>query len=276
MIVKASKFIKKGEQIFNSYTKLLWGTLQRRVHLGYSKNFLCKCERCLDRTEFNANVSGIKCIHPQCDSIMLPIDPLIINSSWKCEKCNFKLDHARVSKITDILSKQIFNRILNEPMNLINKYLKEKLSTFLPDTNQFTIELKLQIILKMKQEADYVMTIEDYQDIEKYCQNILNTIDQLTMGECFVKGILYHELAVTKIKLAELQGEVISDVSVYVIICLLLCMILGTKIYFFFESKREQHTYVTVSTQISLTYSFFRNLMKMCEHFEFIVLDLKN
>lgn len=241
MIVKASKFIKKGEQIFNSYTKLLWGTMQRRVHLGYSKNFLCKCERCLDRTEFNANVSAIKCIHPQCDSIMLPIDPLVITSSWKCEKCNFRLDHARVSKITDILSKQIFNRILNEPMTLINKYLKEKLSNFLPDTNQFTIELKLQIILKMKQETDYVMTIEDYQDIEKYCQNILNTIDQLTMGECFVKGILYHELAVTKIKLAELQGEVINDVSLDVITCLLLCMFRYENIFFLRVNESNIH-----------------------------------
>lgn len=213
MIVKASKLIRKGEQIFNSYTKLLWGTMQRRVHLGYSKNFLCKCERCLDRTEFSSNISAIKCIHPQCDSIMLPINPLVVTSAWKCEKCNFKLDHARVSKITDILSKQIFNRILNEPMKLINQYLKEKLSNFLPDSNQFTIELKLQIILKMKKESDHIMTIEDYQDIEKYCLNVLHIIDKLTMGECFVKGILYHELATTKIRLAELQGQMINDVS---------------------------------------------------------------
>ncbi|XP_070500302.1 SET domain-containing protein SmydA-8-like [Chironomus tepperi] len=210
MIAKASKLIKRGDQIFNSYTKLLWGTMQRRVHLGYSKNFLCKCERCLDPKEFNSNISGIKCIHPQCDSIMLPINPLVITSSWKCEKCNFKLDHARISKITDILSKQIFNRISNEPMKLINQYLKEKLSNFLPDSNQLTIELKLQIILKMKQESDYIMTIEDFQDIENYCQNILNIIDMLTMGECFVKGILCHELAVTKIKLSELQGHVLN------------------------------------------------------------------
>ncbi|KAL7038669.1 hypothetical protein ACKWTF_009650 [Chironomus riparius] len=221
MIVKSSKLIKKGEQIFNSYTKLLWGTLQRRVHLGYSKNFLCNCERCLDRTEFNSNISGIKCIHPQCDSIMLPINPLVVTSPWKCEKCNFKLDHARASKITDILSKQIFNRISTEPMTKINHYLKNKLANFLPDGNQFTIELKLQIILKMKQESDYIMTIEDYQDIEKYCQDILNIIDKLTMGECFVKGILYHEIAITKIRLSELQGQEMNDEMRENLACLL-------------------------------------------------------
>lgn len=52
MTCRASKPIKKGEQIFNSYTKVLWGTNQRRMHLYYSKNFLCKCERCVDPTEF--------------------------------------------------------------------------------------------------------------------------------------------------------------------------------------------------------------------------------
>lgn len=211
MTAKASKLIKKGEQIFNSYTKFLWGTQQRRVHLGYSKNFLCKCNRCLDPTEFNSFVSGIKCIRPKCDGIMLPVHPLVVTSPWACDKCNLKLDHARISNITDILSKQIFNRILHEPMNLINKYLKEKLSNFLPESNQFAIELKLQIILKLKQEPNYTMSIEDHQDIEKYCEDILEIINKLTMGECFVKGILYHEIAVTKLKLAELQGVEVND-----------------------------------------------------------------
>lgn len=52
MTCKAVKPILKGEQIFNSYTKILWGTNQRRIHLCYSKNFLCKCDRCVDPTEF--------------------------------------------------------------------------------------------------------------------------------------------------------------------------------------------------------------------------------
>lgn len=213
MTVYASKLIRKGEQIFNSYTKFLWGTNQRRIHLGYSKNFLCKCDRCIDRTEFGSFISAIKCIHPDCDSIMLPVNPLSVTSPWHCEKCNMKLDHARVSRITDILSKQIFKRILNEPMNLIHQYLKEKLSTFLPASNQFTIELKLQIILKLKQEPNYVMTLEDHLDVERYCYDILEIIDKLAIGECFAKGYLYHKLVNAKIKLAELRGESLSAVS---------------------------------------------------------------
>lgn len=213
MIVRASKLIEKGEQIFNTYTKFLWATNQRRVHLAYSKNFLCKCERCLDATEFGSNISALKCVRPGCDSVMLPVDPLAIQSLWLCKKCNFKLDHARISRISDIFSKQIFQKILHEPMSSIKQYLKEKLSTILPASNQFTIEVKLQIILKMKQEENYVMNVEDYEDVERYCYDVLDVIEKLTVGECFVKGLLYHEIITAKMKLAELRNQTIDDVS---------------------------------------------------------------
>lgn len=188
MAVRASRKILKGEQIFNSYTKFLWGTQQRRVHLAYSKNFLCKCERCVDPTEFESLISALKCVRPGCDSVMLPQDPLVVTSLWECQKCQLRLDHGRISKICDIFSKQIFNKILNEPMSAINHYLRTKLSTILPDSNQFTIEVKLQIILKMKRDQNYVMTLEDYEDIERYCYDVLGTIDRLKCGECFRQG----------------------------------------------------------------------------------------
>lgn len=213
MAVRASSFIAKGEQIFNSYTKFLWGTQQRRVHLAYSKNFLCKCERCLDPTEFGSNISALKCIRPECEGFMLPVDPLVIKTPWKCETCQLRLDHARTSRISDILSKQIFNKILVEPMSSINHYLKDKLSAFLPPSNQFTIEVKLQIILKMKKDPNYEMTLEDYVDIETYSSDVLKIIDRLKVGECFVKGLLYHEILKAKIKLAELRKHEFDDVS---------------------------------------------------------------
>lgn len=217
MAVRASKLIRKGEQIFNSYTKFLWATLQRRVHLAYSKSFLCKCERCIDSTEFGSFISALKCIRPDCDNVLLPVDPLVVNSPWVCKVCSLKLDHARITKISDIVSKQIFNRVLNEPMSAINNYLKEKLSTILPASNQFTIEVKLQIILKMKQDPNYIMTLEDYEDIERYCDDVLGIIDRLSVGECYVKGLLYHELLTAKIKLAELRSQVLDDVSLFII-----------------------------------------------------------
>lgn len=46
----ASRPIRKGEQIFNNYSKVLWGTQHRIIHLWFSKHFLCECERCRDVT----------------------------------------------------------------------------------------------------------------------------------------------------------------------------------------------------------------------------------
>lgn len=103
-------------------------------------------------------------------------------------------------------------------MSAINHYLKEKLSAILPASNQFTLEVKLQIILKMKKDPNYVMTLEDYEDVEQYCHDVLRVIDRLTVGECFVKGLLYHEILTAKMKLAELREQVFDDVSSYKVI----------------------------------------------------------
>jgi hypothetical protein len=211
MVVRAAKMIRKGEQIFNSYTKFLWGTQQRRVHLAYSKNFMCKCNRCTDATEFGTFIGALKCVRPQCQDYMLPRDPLQVLSPWKCQSCNLTLDHVRISKIYDIVSKQVFQKIINDPMDVVNKYLKEKLNAILPKTNQFCIEVKLQIILKMKQQKTIVMTLEDYLDVEKYCYDVLTIIESLGCGECFVKGLLYYELLNVKLKIAELKNQTSFD-----------------------------------------------------------------
>lgn len=212
MAVRASKLIRKGEQIFNSYTKFLWGTQQRRVHLAYSKNFLCKCTRCEDRTEFGSFMGALKCIRPQCGKLLLPKDPLAVLSPWTCDSCNTNLDHARISKIYDIVSKQVFNKILNEPMREVNQYLKEKLPTFLPTSNQFCVELKLQIILKMKKEIEAELTLVDHQDVERYCYDVLSILETLNAGECFVKGLLYYELMRVKLKIAEMTKQSFDEV----------------------------------------------------------------
>lgn len=45
MVVRASVFIPKNTELFNSYTILLWGTITRITHLKNTKHFICKCDR---------------------------------------------------------------------------------------------------------------------------------------------------------------------------------------------------------------------------------------
>lgn len=50
MILKATKQIREDEEVTISYTKLLWSNVMRRLYLRMTKNFVCKCQRCLDPT----------------------------------------------------------------------------------------------------------------------------------------------------------------------------------------------------------------------------------
>lgn len=94
------------------------------------------------------------------------------------------------------------------------KYLKEKLLTILPQPNQFTIELKLQIILKLQKEASYVMLEEDYQDICQYCFDVMEILEKLKAGECFIKGILSYEIAKAKINIGKLNPSKLDKVCI--------------------------------------------------------------
>ena len=46
----AARKIFKGDEITFSYVQILWGTLSRRIHLATTKNFSCRCQRCIDPT----------------------------------------------------------------------------------------------------------------------------------------------------------------------------------------------------------------------------------
>lgn len=56
MTVRATRFIKKDEELFNSYSKLLWGTPYRQLFLNHTKNFKCSCNRCTDPTVSSLNI----------------------------------------------------------------------------------------------------------------------------------------------------------------------------------------------------------------------------
>lgn len=94
------------------------------------------------------------------------------------------------------------------------EYLNNKLATILPKSNQFAVEMKLQIILKLQKDDSYKMVEEDYYDICQYCYDILQILENLVAGECFIKGILCYEIAKAKINLAEIKSSKIDNVRI--------------------------------------------------------------
>lgn len=75
MTVRATRFIKKDEELFNSYSKLLWGTPYRQLFLNLTKNFKCSCNRCADPTVSILNIKThiINYIHVNLQSPKIDI-----------------------------------------------------------------------------------------------------------------------------------------------------------------------------------------------------------
>ena len=102
-------------------------------------------------------------------------------------------------------SSQIFNRLQSESVSDNCIYLKEKIPHILPPSNQFALELKLQVILKLQNDEN-LLNETNCMDIKKYCNEILKILEILNAGECFIKGVLCFDIAKADIKISEINN----------------------------------------------------------------------
>lgn len=158
--------------------------------------------------EFGTYLGALKCVRESCpEGRLLPVNPLKISSVWRCDRCSLKMDNIKASKIQEIASRMIMNNAIKREASHIIDYLNDHIVKFLLPTNQFTVELKLQAIKKIQSDRPLV----ELREKEKYCLEILDILQRLNYGECFVKGVLCYELFVTRVTIAQLLNE--SEVS---------------------------------------------------------------
>ncbi|XP_057651411.1 SET domain-containing protein SmydA-8-like isoform X2 [Diorhabda carinulata] len=187
MIVRAGVFIPKNSEIFHAYTRLLWGTITRKFHLKNSKHFICKCERCMDPTEFGTYMTAIYC--EKCKGNLLPQK----TSSWQCEICNSKQNVGRI--LTMIGS--VLNGFEADDFDRMHTFLNKKLPLYMPQTNQVAVELKYKIIWILGYRSGYLWENLPSRLIllkKRYCQDILELIKKLRTGKCKTRGLLCYEL----------------------------------------------------------------------------------
>lgn len=147
--VFASRSIKKDEQIFISYSQLLWGTILRRMHLMMSKQFLCTCDRCIDPTERSTHLSAIRCQDRACSGLVCPIEPVNFKSDAKCISCERICENKRFLQIQEMatsMSRGFSNN--NRNLTELKHFLEMRLNKLVPNCNQFVIEAKLTAIWK--------------------------------------------------------------------------------------------------------------------------------
>lgn len=153
--VSATQKILKDEEIFTSYSQLLWGTYSRRMHLMASKQFLCSCDRCIDSSERKTNISAIKCQDKKCCGMVLPIVPINFRSVAKCSKCGEICENKRYLQIQEIASSMVRNILAAPKLHLLKlaDFLETKLKAVVPSCSQFVIEAKLGAIWKCNESS---------------------------------------------------------------------------------------------------------------------------
>lgn len=150
-------------------------------------------------------LGALKCVRDSCpQGRMVSMNPMKIASVWQCDTCGLKMNNVKITKIQEIAGRMILNNAVKKDAAYIVEYLSDHVSKFLLPCNQFTVELKLQAILKIQDDAALELQVEK----DKYCREILEILRKLDYGECYVKGVLCYELFKVLMAIARLKEEV--------------------------------------------------------------------
>lgn len=76
----------------------------------------------------------------------------MVSSPWKCDVCGIKLEFKKISRIQDVMSSVIVNKLKNKDLRNIQNFLKNTVVDILPPNNEFVLELKLYVIWRVGEE----------------------------------------------------------------------------------------------------------------------------
>ncbi|KAB0797473.1 hypothetical protein PPYR_08466 [Photinus pyralis] len=195
MIVKAAVFIEKGQELFHSYTRLIWGTPVRRTHLERTKHFFCTCSRCNDPTEFGTNISGIVC--QKCGDVALPLYDSESHVEWKCATCKFVLSNDKVCLLFRVLGSRVSQFDECDDVEEILKFLKRQIRNYLPPSNQISIELKYRLVWILGHNPKYLwndLSDDLLKEKEEICRELLKLLEMLRAGQSKMRGLILYEL----------------------------------------------------------------------------------
>uniref|UniRef100_A0A1B6D0F2 SET domain-containing protein n=2 Tax=Clastoptera arizonana TaxID=38151 RepID=A0A1B6D0F2_9HEMI len=191
MYVSAAKPIPAGEEITTTYCTLMWNTSTRRSYILETKHFLCKCQRCLDPTEFGSNLSALTC--PLGKGYVLPTNTTNINSAWSCNCCSRQLS-AKQAAFLQMAQLLIISRMDFSNPTYVKSFLTEN---EVPMCSQAALTLMLDVVKLIGNVKGFYWSElpEEILDLkEELCCNILKTMDSIQIGCCRSKGLILLEL----------------------------------------------------------------------------------
>ncbi|XP_066587688.1 uncharacterized protein [Prorops nasuta] len=199
--LRTATTVPEGGELYGSYTHSLLPTMLRREHLLEGKYFACACTRCSDPTELGTHMSTLKC--NKCDNgVVLPLDSLDPESTWKCTICEFSTSGQAVKKVFQIIQAEV-EKVdilasadeadgIEERENIIKKYhsvlhprhafltmLRHSLSQLYGRVNEYLIEDLPDVVLEHKVDI---------------CRLLLQVLDVVEPGYSRIRGMTLYEL----------------------------------------------------------------------------------
>ncbi|XP_059471580.1 uncharacterized protein LOC132194369 isoform X2 [Neocloeon triangulifer] len=200
--VRTTVPVKKGDELFITYTHTLQPTYARRQHLKLSKYFDCECARCADPEELGSNLSTIKC--PKCEWGWVRAEkPLDDASDYKCHKCEYKMSNADTMKVMGVIQREIEAL---DPADLeVREQLIKKYHAFLHPKHAHLTALKHSLCQLYGRVAEY--TFEEMPDLLmerkiELCKHMLQIADIVQPGYSRLRGMILYELHAPLIMLA--------------------------------------------------------------------------
>ena len=197
ILIRASIPIKKGDHLSISYVDPMWGTADRINFLEMTKFFTCKCERCSDPTELGTHISSIRCRTVGCtkqlneynacsSALVVPTDPLNLESEWKCVTCHETYPPAFVSAIVEKVGKDL--EILHEKYGNLEaqeEFLKKSVKVLSPN-HFYLLEMKLGLAQLYGRLPDQLLhMLQPHQILRKQilCEQLLLVFNKIVPGE---------------------------------------------------------------------------------------------
>ncbi|XP_061938952.1 SET domain-containing protein SmydA-8-like isoform X1 [Apis cerana] len=214
--------IPPGGELYGSYTHSLLPTMLRREHLLEGKNFACACARCSDPTELGTHMSSLKC--NKCDNgIVLSLDSLDPESSWKCTHCEFSTSGSAVRKVLQIIQMEVDAveaisgadgaDAIQERETVAKKY-----RSVLHPRHAFLTMLRHSLTQMYGRVEDYLL--EDLPDVVlehkiDMCKLLLQVLDVIEPGYSRIRGMTLYELHAPLLFTAKTQwnAEVIDKAA---------------------------------------------------------------
>lgn len=204
--------VPPGGELYGSYTHSLLPTMLRREQLLGGKYFACACPRCADPSELGTHMSSLKC--HKCDKgIVMSLDSLDSDSTWKCTHCDFTTSAAAVRKVLQIIQAEVDTveaisgaagaDAIQERETVMKKY-----RSVLHPRHAFNTMLRHSLTQMYGRVEEYLL--DDLPDVVlehkiDMCHLLLQVLNVIEPGYSRIRGMTLYELHAPLLFVAKTQ-----------------------------------------------------------------------